>query len=437
MMTAASFSELERRVEASRLAAWIDGRAEVGQGPWLLYLSPTNYCNLRCAVCARQEQMREERGMLSPAAAEKILSRLPDTIHKIYLQKQGEPTMNPQLAEIARLVRQRFPKAQLAMHTNGLLMTAKLAEALAPLFDFTAFSISAITRQTYAACHGRDRFTQALAGLRAFLDARKALDRWDNNVFIDYVRQSGNRAETPEAVAAFFRTYFGELNSVDIHWTDSFQGAIEEARFVPAEHLDERRLPRCTFPWGTLTVLHDGRLTYCFVEPKENVIWGSLLEHSFEELWNGPEYVAFRRAMAEGRLSELARQGFGCRECAWLWSTQAQKPAMLGLGMGDLEPDLSSFAPASPEDLGLVGLKHLATGQFAAAAGTFDWALGQSPEPALAERLAHWKRKAEAGLALSWPRPDWVRALARCNRTPADLRSQYIRFRPPGQKPSV
>ncbi len=419
---------MAEKVKASRTFGWVTGADTAPDTPWLLYLSPTNYCNLRCAVCARHETMRKDRGFMTLQTLQTILPKLPDSISKIYFQKQGEPLMNPDIVEIIRQTRQRFPNARLHMHTNGILMTPELAQELVPLLDFVAFSISGITEDVYSACHGRPRMQRALDGLQAFLQVRRDMERWDSNVVIDYVHQQGNRSETEERVAAFFRSHYPGLNSVDFHWTDSFQDSIEEASLNMHQQLDETSFPRCVFPWSAFTVLHDGRTDYCFVEPSENVLWPSLLEHDFDYCWNGPQATAFRAAMVAGKFKEMEQQGFGCRRCAWLWSTQAQRPDLLGIDYDKQSPLMEDIIPADAEDLGILALKEFEMGRFPAALGHLDWALSQTEDDALQTLLNEWKEHCHRALKQCWPRPDWVEALARKGRHPADMRARYERF---------
>lgn len=423
-----SFFELAQQVGKTRLIAWIKGQAQLEQDPWLLYLSPTNLCNLRCAVCARHKTMRKERGFLTLETLDVVLAKLPDGIRKVYLQKQGEPLMNPRIVEIAHRVRARWPKAQLAMHTNGIFMTPALAEALVPLLDFVAFSISGISEATYLACHGRPHLGRALSGLEAFLAKRHAAGAYHGNVVIDYVRQAGNREETPEQLRAFFETRFPGLNSLDIHWTDNFHDTIDESRLTMRDVLPSRQFPRCVWPFSSLTVLHDGTVDYCFVEPRENRPGPSLLEQSFAEIWRGPYLSGLREGMCAGHFDKLAEAGMGCRDCAWLWSTQAQRPDILGREALPETLGEESIVAQDAEDLGKLGLIALAKGALPAALGHFEWASRLAPDPTLLSALAEWRALTLNGLDLCWPKAAWVAGLAARNIAPADFRTRYERF---------
>jgi len=53
-----------------------------------------------------------------------------------------------------------------------------------------------------------------------------------------------------------------------------------------------------------------GNVTTCCYNMRKNM--GSLMEKSFDEIWNGEEYKEFRKLMSKGILP-----GF-CSECNWI-----------------------------------------------------------------------------------------------------------------------
>ena len=54
----------------------------------------------------------------------------------------------------------------------------------------------------------------------------------------------------------------------------------------------------------------NGNVSTCCFNMKKNM--GSLMEHTFDEIWNGDEYVAFRKNMAKHLLPDF------CRQCNWI-----------------------------------------------------------------------------------------------------------------------
>ena len=214
-------------------------------------------------------------------------------------------------------------------------------------------------------------------------------------MFIDYVRQQGNAEESDQQVEEFFLTRFSGLNSIDFHRVYNYQGVTPEGDLVVYETLEQKKFPCCVFPWASATFCHDGRLSYCFVEARENRFLGDIKEQGFDEIWRGAEYVKFRRRMVEQKFSELLHDGFYCRRCSWLWSPHSQAPKNLAGGYAPRIPGAEQAPPlgelwqmtamevlAQAADFYLKGEVHQAAALFDASFGGKDRRvhLGRGPK---------------------------------------------------------
>jgi radical SAM protein with 4Fe4S-binding SPASM domain len=187
-----------------------------------------------------------------------------------------------------------------------------------------------------------------------------------------------NASEDENQVAQFFKDNFPGLSSVDFHWVYNYQGEIQEGNMEIYERLPYENFPCCVFPWSSITFCHDGKVSYCFVEPRENRFMGDITTHTFEEIWNGEEYALFRRMMAQKQFGEMANDGFFCQKCSWLWSMQSQSPRNLTLGYsannGDLLQNKSfgNIMDLPMEDIITHGMDLYLRGEIHQAAGIFN-----------------------------------------------------------------
>ncbi len=262
-----------------------------------------------------------------------MVEELPPGVEKVYLQKQGEPFLHPRLEEYAAHLKAKRPTVRLAFHTNGILAKRARLARLLPLVDALGFSISATDEPTYRRAHGTGAFRVVMRNLRDLSELLLAMppDRRPH-VFVDYVAQAANAHEAEAATRDFFLTRFPGLASVDFHWVYNFQGEIAEGNLAIYDQVPQAMFPACVFPWASFTVCHDGKASYCFVEPRENAFLGDLSRQGFREIWEGAPYRAFREAMAARRFDRLAELGMHCRRCSWLWSMRSQSPANLAGG---------------------------------------------------------------------------------------------------------
>ncbi len=128
-----------------------------------LYL--TERCNSRCVTC---DYWRHGRTDLSLEAATRLLPALARLETQVAMLSGGEPLLNPEWAEIARLLRDNGQKLWLL--TSGLSL-AKHARRVAQLFDAVTVSLDGTNRATYAAIRGLDAFDKVCEGIRAATDA--------------------------------------------------------------------------------------------------------------------------------------------------------------------------------------------------------------------------------------------------------------------------
>jgi MoaA/NifB/PqqE/SkfB family radical SAM enzyme len=314
----------------SAVTAWAKGVTRMDNPPWLAYIAVTNICNNRCGVCAIHKSMRYDRGVMSLDTFSRIIDELPFGVKKVYLFKQGEPFINENLELFVELLRERRPDIHIAIHTNGILAKRERVKKILPMVDSLGISISATTPGIYRKVHNTDNFNQIMENIRDISDILGQMPASGRpHVFIDYIRQEANKGLAEVEVVEFFKSRFSHLASVDFHWVYNFQGEIEEGNMEIYDKVEHNLFPTCVFPWSSITFCYEGKISYCFVEPREGRFLGDILKQSFEEVWNGEEYLRFRLRMANKSFAELASEGFHCDKCAWLWSMKCQSPKNL------------------------------------------------------------------------------------------------------------
>lgn len=325
--------ETIQQCERSVISEWAKGDSSIKSVPWLVYIGVTNRCNSRCRVCAHSKAMRKEKGNMSIDTFRRIVDQLPHSVKKVYLMKQGEPLLNPNLEECIKYLRHVRPDVYIAFHTNGIVARKDRMEKIFPLLDALGISISATTPDTYTQVHGVDKFDVVTQNISDMSDLLLGMNEEKKpHVFIDYIYQRANAMEEEQEVVQYFSSHFPGLSSVDFHCVYNFQGETEEGNLQIYDELAYDQFPCCVFPWSSITFCHDGKVSYCFVEPRENRFLGDITRQSFEDIWNGEEYRRFRERMAHKEFDMLAEDGFYCHKCAWLWSMKSQSPRNLSGG---------------------------------------------------------------------------------------------------------
>ena len=151
------------------------------------YLETTNYCNLRCSFCNREDVI----GKLQHMPIEKwelMLNKLADhPIQEAKLMGMGEPFLHPKFDEVCRIFKKVFPKAKLVVATNcQYKMLPRFIEGM-KYIDLLYFSIDG-----YKESYERDRSPAKWSKLMNFLEEFKKVDRKICKVTVNYVVNTNN-----------------------------------------------------------------------------------------------------------------------------------------------------------------------------------------------------------------------------------------------------
>jgi len=237
--------------------------------------------------------------------------------------------LHPKLPEMMKYIKDKRPDIKLKLNTNGSRLTTTLMEEMLKYLDIITVSMWSIRPTTYHKLHGKGSLSNVLHNLRELLLIREARrgrqERLaEAEVWVDYVKQQGNSDESEEEVISFLRDNGCSSITVAFYWAFNFLGFGNEGNVELNRRLNSIEFPLCIYPWTSLTVTWDGKVSYCFVEPCEDTFLGDLRTESLAEVWNGDRYNEFRRLLRWKEFDELEKQGIFCKYCTFLWSSQAQ-----------------------------------------------------------------------------------------------------------------
>ncbi len=437
---------LERYCEQSHLYAWSHLQPVVESPPALMYISTSNVCNFRCKVCAWKDAMRrgcaenEEKamGLMSFDLFQRIVDMIPEGVARVYLMKIGEPMLNPALPKMMKWIKEQRPEVEIAIHTNGsYLHDPELIDHILHYVDFFSISVFALERERYHQLHGRDFFPQLMENLKSFHRAFRKAKR-KPKVYFDYVRQIGNCTESDEKVFAFFHEHFPAF-ATGIHYPFNYQGFGEEGDLQLFETLPPEEYPICVLPWMSLTVLWDGKVDYCFVEPQEKYFLGDVKNATLSEIWWGESYQNFRRMFIEKRFEEMQKNQIHCQSCSWLFGLKTQSAETLALSskyfhVGDEEVRELNGDPEIKtrgyEYLGS-GYHHYLRGELEHAFQDFFLAFTTSRESNVKHKAERWFHNVQKVFAMRKPLELWENHLQRESKSLRELhRTRYAKTNP-------
>jgi Fe-coproporphyrin III synthase len=300
-----------------------------------LYL--TDRCNSRCVTC---DYWRHGRLDVNLESVTRLLPQLLALRTEIVLLSGGEPLLNPQWPDMARLLKQAGLKVWLL--TSGLSL-AKHAGRVSELFDAVTVSLDGTNRETYAAIRGLDAFDKVCEGIRAAaklgvpVGVRVTLQRGNYRElagFVELARLNGARQISFLAVDVANPHAFGRLDDfgadVALGAEDLLlferllvsleqEGALDfRSGFIAESPAKLRRIlqyfaavrgqgpyppVRCNAPEFSAVIDAESRLHPCFFIPGPP---GAVVGGNLSEGLNGSAMTLLRSSIREGKRPECA-----------------------------------------------------------------------------------------------------------------------------------
>ncbi len=322
--------------------------------PVCLYLEVTNRCNLLCETCPRTFEELEAPGDMRWELFTQIVDQFPN-IARVVLHGVGEPMLVKNLPRMVRYLKDRG--TYVLFNTNGTLLTeAKGRELIAAGLDEIRVSLDAAEPKAFALVRGKDMFDRIVRNLKRFIRLQRDEGLTAPRVSLWLTGLKETIDQLPEFVrladAIGIRdvhlqrlVYFAEgvglarSQSALFESLDSADsGKVAEAARIAAElginfdasgatepgtslhrTTEDKPWSLCRRPWSLMYFTAHGRAIPCCIAPfsvrgYDSFTLGDATQQSLREIWNGPGYQDFRRAL----LSD--EPPAACANCGLRWS---------------------------------------------------------------------------------------------------------------------
>jgi MoaA/NifB/PqqE/SkfB family radical SAM enzyme len=322
--------------------------------PVCLYLETTNRCNLLCTTCPRTFEALEPPADMSWDLFTSIVDQFP-RIARVVLHGVGEPMMVPTLPRMIRYLKDR--SSYVLFNTNGTLLSPKRGlELIDAGLDELRVSLDAAEPKAFALVRGRDMFAQILRNLRRFSALQRERQAEMPKVSLWLTGLKETIGQLPAFVRLAHELGIGEVYLQRLVYFEAGQGlarggsslfeqmqeselvAIREAEELagdlgisfnasgatePGTSLKKTRAGQpwslCRRPWTLMYFTAHGRAIPCCIAPfsmrgYDSFTLGDATQQSLREIWNGPRYQDFRRAL----LSPTPPKA--CANCGLRWS---------------------------------------------------------------------------------------------------------------------
>jgi MoaA/NifB/PqqE/SkfB family radical SAM enzyme len=332
-----------------------DARGEVAdEEPVCLYIETTNRCNLLCETCPRTFEDLEPPADMSWQLFTHIVDQFPN-IARVVLHGVGEPMMVKALPRMVRFLKDRG--TYVLFNTNGSLLTERKGrEMIDAGLDELRVSLDAAEPKAFVAVRGKNMFDRIVRNVAAFTAMQSASGVARPLVSLWLTGLKETIGQLPEFVRLAHRIGVSEVHLQRLVFMPEEQGLararsslfetpvgveprlIEEAAVLaqalgvhfnasgatePGTSLrratQDQPWSLCRRPWTLMYFTAHGRAIPCCIAPfsmrgYDSFTLGDATQQSLRQIWNGPRYREFRRA--------LLTDGppLACASCGVRWS---------------------------------------------------------------------------------------------------------------------
>jgi len=285
--------------------------------PSMVQIEITNYCNARCIMCPH-DKLSREIGHIDQRLFTKLIdecARNRRYVKSVLPNHFGEPFLNPLLPEYIRYAKQKVPKSEICIFTNGSLLNEENArKILESGLDVITVSFDGFSKQTYERIRRQLNFDDVNKNIMRLLDLKKTLKKNKPRIELAYVEIEENKAETE----AFIKKWQGIIDKVHIGFFCNWGGAVEGEEVIGTRQLNFKRKP-CTRLWSHLLVFRNGDVPLCCQDFNGDYILGNANQASIKEIWEGITINRYRQLHLAGKFGQIPI----CKICNF-WKQQGE-----------------------------------------------------------------------------------------------------------------
>ncbi len=279
--------------------------------PYILFIEPTNICNLKCPMCPTGNgTLKRPKGFMSFDTFKKTVDELDDYLISIVLMNYGEPFLNKEAYKMIRYAKDK--NINVLTSTNGHFFDSKkdAEELVKSGIDAITIALDGATAKTNSRYRKNSDFGQIMRSIRNVVEARKRLKKKNPQIKIQFIIMKHNEHEL-DMLRKLSKDLGVDVLSIKTVRVNSKEEAEE---FMPHNKkwqrydlskgdLSERMKVKneCPMLWKSTLVNWDGSVVPCCNDPHGSINLGSLKKNSITDIWVGKKYVGLRKQVLKDR----------------------------------------------------------------------------------------------------------------------------------------
>lgn len=269
--------------------------------PRQLVLETSAACQLLCPQCFKGLHWTNRNDFMPMDLFNKIADEVQSFITHAYLHLWGEPTLNKNLPQMIRRVREF---ATVDMATHGLGLTEDMADALAEC-DTLSVSIDGIDQETYEKYRVGGKLDDALRGLKLLVKKCGHKVNWTFVVFKENEHQLEDAQRMADEIGAHLGLkppLFWDKTKMDASMPSE---KYRRYKLIDGQWALKADRLSCREFWQTVYVGPSGDVTTCCYDGAAKYVVGNVKQKTLLEVWNGDAYNAIREKHSGGSLNRM------------------------------------------------------------------------------------------------------------------------------------
>jgi len=280
--------------------------------PSILMIEPTNYCNLKCPLCATgYGTLTRKQGMIEMEVYRKIIDKLGDYLLNLTLWNCGEPFMHPQICKMIKMASERRIFTRISTNGHFFQNIEAIEQLLATNLDMLIVSLDGASEETFSKYRKKGDFDQVVAGIERLINIKRQKGLRNPFVELQFMVMEHNEHEI--SIIQDIATQLG-VDKCTLKTVNTDIGDLDYEKYLPQNGTFSRYrkgtnvlrdFPNdCFRIWLSAVINWDGMAVPCCLDPNGDYSMGNFLENEdFFKLWNGDLYRRFRESILKDKQS--------------------------------------------------------------------------------------------------------------------------------------
>jgi len=297
---------------------WLLRREVVKGRPYILFVDPTNVCNLRCPLCPTGVgKQGRQATMMSFECFARVIDQYAPHAYEVNLYNWGEPLLNKDIFRMIEYAASRNLMPGMSSNLNTV-RDSDIENLAQSRLEYLTVSLDGTTQEVYAHYRRQGDIELVTTNLRKLIALRRGLRRKSPFIEWQFIVMKHNLHQVEDArrlakeigvdllrfipVGLPFDATPAERARLAAEWYPELQDPRVDLEAYQYQFLQPPRKSACFYLYRSITVNPDGKVAPCCIVYGERNDFGNALTDSPEALWNNERFRAARSLFsARGR----------------------------------------------------------------------------------------------------------------------------------------